>query len=211
MPTTLPTLDELLGRTIDGVMITTDNIAAHLLKLTAGAARDHVYTLHAELEGQKLAPIFEQLLTGWKAQGYQLASMADYYQKVKDHASARLSGQLGRSAGPVGRADRAGSDPVTLQRAQGEPVADSHLAASVPDFSAAMTGDEPFQLAGRPARYTVLYFYPKDNTPGCTTESIAFRELYRQFQQPAPRSSASAAIRCARTKASRPSWDCRSS
>ncbi len=84
LPTTLPTLDELLGRTIDGVLITTANIAAHLLKLTAGATRDHVYTLHAELEGQKLAPIFDQLLDGWKAQGYQLASMADYHQKVKD-------------------------------------------------------------------------------------------------------------------------------
>jgi undecaprenyl phosphate-alpha-L-ara4FN deformylase len=83
MPTTLPTLDELLGREIDGVTITTANIAAHLLKLTAGARRDHVYTLHAELEGQKLAPIFEQLLSGWKAQGYQLASMADYYEKIK--------------------------------------------------------------------------------------------------------------------------------
>ena len=84
LPTTLPTLDELLGRSIDGTLITLENIAAHLLKLTAGATRDHVYTLHAELEGQKLAPIFEQLLSGWKAQGYQLASMADYYQKVKD-------------------------------------------------------------------------------------------------------------------------------
>jgi undecaprenyl phosphate-alpha-L-ara4FN deformylase len=84
MPTTLPTLDELLGREIGGVHITTDNIAAHLLALTAENRRDHVYTLHAELEGQKLAPIFEQLLSGWKAQGYQLASMADYYEKIKD-------------------------------------------------------------------------------------------------------------------------------
>jgi peptidoglycan/xylan/chitin deacetylase (PgdA/CDA1 family) len=86
MPTTLPTLDELLGREVDGVVLDNDNIAAHLLKLTAGADRDHVYTLHAELEGQKLAPIFEQLLSGWKAQGYQLASMADYYEKIK-HAT----------------------------------------------------------------------------------------------------------------------------
>jgi peptidoglycan/xylan/chitin deacetylase (PgdA/CDA1 family) len=84
MPTTLPTLDELLGREIDGVTITPSNIAAHLLKLTQDTSRDHVYTLHAELEGQKLAPIFEQLLTGWKAQGYELASMADYYAKIKD-------------------------------------------------------------------------------------------------------------------------------
>ena len=83
MPTTLPTLDELLGREIDGTVIDENNIAAHLLKLTANPQRDHVYTLHAELEGQKLAPIFEQLLSGWKAQGYRLASMADYYEKIK--------------------------------------------------------------------------------------------------------------------------------
>lgn len=84
MPTTLPTLDELLGREVGGKLLTNANIAAHLLELTAGATRDHVYTLHAELEGQKLAPIFEQLLKGWKAQGYRLASMADYYQKIKN-------------------------------------------------------------------------------------------------------------------------------
>ncbi|TFW19187.1 polysaccharide deacetylase family protein [Duganella callida] len=84
MPTTLPTLDELLGREIGGTMLGTGNIAEFLLKLTADATRDHVYTLHAELEGQKLAPIFEQLLAGWQAQGYQLASMADYYQKIRD-------------------------------------------------------------------------------------------------------------------------------
>jgi peptidoglycan/xylan/chitin deacetylase (PgdA/CDA1 family) len=83
LPTTLPTLDELLGREIGGVEITTANIADHLLKLTAGQRRDHVYTLHAELEGQKLAPIFERLLAGWKAQGYRLASMGQYYAKIQ--------------------------------------------------------------------------------------------------------------------------------
>jgi undecaprenyl phosphate-alpha-L-ara4FN deformylase len=83
LPTTLPTLDEMLGRTIDGVLIDTSNIAAALLKLTE-TRRDHVYTLHAELEGQKLAPVFAQLLTGWQAQGYDCVSMADQYQKIKD-------------------------------------------------------------------------------------------------------------------------------
>jgi peroxiredoxin Q/BCP len=62
-------------------------------------------------------------------------------------------------------------------------VADSQSVTAVSDFSAAMTGDQRFQLAGRPAKYTVLYFYPKDNTPGCTTESMAFRDLHPQFQQ----------------------------
>jgi peptidoglycan/xylan/chitin deacetylase (PgdA/CDA1 family) len=83
MPTTLPTLDELLGREIDDVVIGTSNIAETILKLTA-QPRDHVFTLHAELEGQKLAPIFEQLLTGWRTQGYDLISMADQYNKIKD-------------------------------------------------------------------------------------------------------------------------------
>ncbi len=83
MPTTLPTLDELLGRDIEGSEITLANIAAAILKLTA-KPRDHVFTLHAELEGQKLAPIFEQLLTGWRAQGYKLVSMAGQYAALKD-------------------------------------------------------------------------------------------------------------------------------
>jgi peroxiredoxin Q/BCP len=60
-------------------------------------------------------------------------------------------------------------------------VAES-LSAAPANFSAPMTGDKTFELLGRPAKYTVLYFYPKDNTPGCTTESIAFREHHPEFQ-----------------------------
>ena len=73
---------------------------------------------------------------------------------------------------------------VTLQLRcdrQEKPVAESQLATFAP-FTAPMTGEKPFELLGRPAKYTVLYFYPKDNTPGCTTESIAFREAYPEFQ-----------------------------
>ncbi|KMY85600.1 Polymyxin resistance protein PmrJ, putative deacetylase [Candidatus Paraburkholderia calva] len=75
MPTTLPTLDEILG--IDG--IDESNVAAHLLKHTADNPHDQVFTLHAELEGQKLAPVFEQLLAGWRAQGHTFATMGDYH------------------------------------------------------------------------------------------------------------------------------------
>jgi len=72
LPTTLPTLDELIG--LDGV--TESGVADAILERTR-EPRDHVFTLHAELEGMKLAPAFERLLTGWKEQGYELVAMRD--------------------------------------------------------------------------------------------------------------------------------------
>jgi peroxiredoxin Q/BCP len=50
----------------------------------------------------------------------------------------------------------------------------------VPDFTAAATGGD-LSLADFKGKALVLYFYPKDNTPGCTTESQTFRDLYGQF------------------------------
>jgi peptidoglycan/xylan/chitin deacetylase (PgdA/CDA1 family) len=82
MPTTLPTLDEVLG--VDGV--DESNVAAHVLRHTADNPHDQVFTLHAELEGQKLAPVFEQLLAGWRAQGHTFATMGDYHAAL-DRAS----------------------------------------------------------------------------------------------------------------------------
>lgn len=74
LPTTLPTLDELIGN--DG--IDNDNVANHVLGLTERpVSTGHVYTLHAELEGHRLAPVFEQLLEGWRAQGYALGTLND--------------------------------------------------------------------------------------------------------------------------------------
>ena len=70
---------------VDGVIIDQSNIAAAILKLTE-TPRDHVFTLHAELEGQKLAPIFEQLLKGWQAQGYKMGSLAYHYRSVTNQA-----------------------------------------------------------------------------------------------------------------------------
>lgn len=58
----------------------------------------------------------------------------------------------------------------------------SALHCQVPDFSATMTGDQLFQLSSLRSKKVVLFFYPKDNTPGCTTENLAFRDLYAEFQ-----------------------------
>lgn len=58
----------------------------------------------------------------------------------------------------------------------------SALNLQVPEFSAAMTGAQTFRLADYRGRKLVLFFYPKDNTPGCTAESMQFRDLHAQFE-----------------------------
>lgn len=81
LPTTLPTLDELIG--MDS--LDENNVHQYLLEVTRNPPSwGHVFTLHAELEGMKLAPVFERLLLGWKQQGYELVSM----QKIHDGLSA---------------------------------------------------------------------------------------------------------------------------
>ena len=71
LPTTLPTLDELIG--VDD--LTADNVHQHLLRLTTERPQDHVFTMHAELEGLKFGDTLERLLTGWREQGYEMVSL----------------------------------------------------------------------------------------------------------------------------------------
>ena len=80
LPTTLPTLDELIG--LDG--LSADNVAAHLLLLSENPPpTGHVYTLHAELEGMRLLPVFEALLAGWKSMGFDLVPTRDLFDTLK--------------------------------------------------------------------------------------------------------------------------------
>lgn len=51
----------------------------------------------------------------------------------------------------------------------------------VSNFTAAATSEKTIQLADLTGQQVILYFYPKDNTPGCTTESQDFRDLHEQF------------------------------
>ena len=53
---------------------------------------------------------------------------------------------------------------------------------TAPDFELPATGGKTLKLKDFRGRGLVLYFYPKDNTPGCTTEGQDFRDLYAQFQ-----------------------------
>lgn len=53
----------------------------------------------------------------------------------------------------------------------------------IPDFELAATEDGVFRPSAVESKYLVLFFYPKDDTPGCTNESQQFRDLYPQFRQ----------------------------
>lgn len=80
LPTTLPTLDELIGREdLRG----TDPVA-HLLALTEEGG-DQVFTLHAELEGGAYLEGFERLLGGWRARGFDLTDLGSYARTL-DHS-----------------------------------------------------------------------------------------------------------------------------
>lgn len=52
-----------------------------------------------------------------------------------------------------------------------------------PDFTLPATGGEEFSLAACRGRPVVVYFYPRDNTPGCTTEARAFRDLATAYSE----------------------------
>ena len=98
-PTTLPTLDELIGTGT----ITEENVAAHLLERTKTIVPSgHVFTLHAELEGGRLAGIFEQLLTGWKAQGWPIGPVRGLREAVEPLALPRCETSLGTVPGRTG-------------------------------------------------------------------------------------------------------------
>jgi peroxiredoxin Q/BCP len=53
----------------------------------------------------------------------------------------------------------------------------------VADFRCAATGGQTVQLKALRGNIVVLYFYPKDNTPGCTTEGQDFRDLSAKFRR----------------------------
>ncbi|MFO0144765.1 MAG: peroxiredoxin [Betaproteobacteria bacterium] len=56
------------------------------------------------------------------------------------------------------------------------------IGKKVPDFTAEATGG-PVKLSALKGKSVVLYFYPKDNTPGCTTEGQDFAAAYAKFRE----------------------------
>lgn len=100
LPTTLPTLDELIG--IDG--IDASSVADRLLACTVNHPEfGHVFTLHAELEGMKLMPVFERLLDGWKRQGYEAVSLGGLLRRIDIDALPVQAIEWGTIPGRSGR------------------------------------------------------------------------------------------------------------
>lgn len=59
----------------------------------------------------------------------------------------------------------------------------SMLNQSVANFQLPATSGKTFQLSDYLGKTLVIYFYPKDSTPGCTTQGMQFRDAYYEFQQ----------------------------
>jgi undecaprenyl phosphate-alpha-L-ara4FN deformylase len=94
LPTTLPTLDEAIKSA--GVEACTE----HILNLSTNPpATGHLYTLRAELEGMTLAPLFERLLQGWRAQGYELVATRELYATLDTVKLPRHEVALGKLRG----------------------------------------------------------------------------------------------------------------
>lgn len=55
------------------------------------------------------------------------------------------------------------------------------IGSAIPDFEALSTGNKTIKLTDYRGRYVVIYFYPKDNTPGCTQEGLSFRDNIEKF------------------------------
>ncbi|MHB8253420.1 MAG: peroxiredoxin [Acidiferrobacter sp.] len=56
------------------------------------------------------------------------------------------------------------------------------IGQAIPDLAIQATDDQSFRLSELQGKNVVLYFYPKDNTPGCTTEGQDFRDHYDDFE-----------------------------
>jgi peroxiredoxin Q/BCP len=57
------------------------------------------------------------------------------------------------------------------------------LGKKVPNFELPATGEQTIKLSGLKGKKVVLYFYPKDSTPGCTLEGQDFRDNYSKFKR----------------------------
>lgn len=76
------------------------------------------------------------------------------------------------------------------------------LDTQIANFTLPTTSGQTFDLASQRGKHVVIYFYPKDSTPGCTTEGRDFSALFLSSLRQVPSFSASRATACGRMKIS---------
>ena len=99
LPTTLPTLDEIIGS--DG--IDSSNCWKTILEKSRHALPNgHVYTLHAELEGMKLMPVMEKLLEQWRLNGFECVTLNQLYASLDKSTLPECEIEMGELDGRSG-------------------------------------------------------------------------------------------------------------
>jgi thioredoxin-dependent peroxiredoxin len=94
-----------------------------------------------------------------------------------------------RSQRRVAKSKRRTAKPKTAKRAAPQakpsaaPVAPAARVSTLPDIDVQTTGGGRLKLSSLRGKNVVLYFYPKDDTPGCTTEGCDIRDHYGEFQR----------------------------
>jgi peroxiredoxin len=96
-------------------------------------------------------------------------------KKASKKKVAKVASKPGKKKVVKKTATKSGSDLKTYE----PKVA---IGKVVPNFKAEMTGDQVFDLSEQKGKTVVLYFYPKDSTPGCTVEGLDFTKLHNDFK-----------------------------
>jgi peroxiredoxin Q/BCP len=87
-----------------------------------------------------------------------------------------------RAVKPTKRASKA-APPTRPAQAKASGTAGPKVGSPAPSFSLPADSGQEVTLAGQKGKWVVLYFYPRDNTPGCTREAIAFQGAAAAFKQ----------------------------
>ncbi len=88
-----------------------------------------------------------------------------------------LSGKQAKTDGP-----RSHSDPTPVQMESAATAASPLIGMMAPDFTLPNQDGQPVKLTAQRGKWVVLYFYPKDDTPGCACQATDFTDLLQEFR-----------------------------
>ncbi len=99
--------------------------------------------------------------------------------KSRNRAPAKASSSASKSAAKKSPAIKSATKPAVAKTGGGKVA----VGKKVPAFTGLVTGGGSWKSSAAAGKNLVIYFYPRDNTPGCTTEGEAFRDLASDFKK----------------------------